>query len=65
MPDDAALRKHLESLGGSLLHTLLVSGPWDTANVGGEEVDIDWLLEGAQAGEPAAPQPRATSPTVV
>jgi hypothetical protein len=42
-----------------------VSGPWDTVNVGGEEVDIDWLLEGSQAGEPAAPQPLATSPTVI
>jgi pSer/pThr/pTyr-binding forkhead associated (FHA) protein len=51
MPDDAALRKHLESLSGPLLHTLLVSGPWDTANVGGEEVDIDWLLEGPQLGQ--------------
>jgi hypothetical protein len=50
MPDDAALRAHLESLSGPLLHTLVVSGPWDAANVGGEEVDIDWLLEG-----PAAP----------
>jgi hypothetical protein len=51
MPDDVALRKHLESLSGSLLHTLLVSGPWDTANVGGKEVDIDWLLEGPQLGQ--------------
>ena len=62
MPDDAALRKHLESLNGSLLHTLLVSGPWDTANVGGEEVDIDWLLEGSQAGEPAASPQLTASP---
>ena len=54
MPDDAALRAHLEPLSGPLLHTLLVSGPWDTANVGGEEVDIDWLLEGAPAPAPAA-----------
>jgi Inner membrane component of T3SS, cytoplasmic domain len=46
MPDDTALRAHLAKLGGPLLHTLLVSGEWDTANVGGEEVDIDWLLEG-------------------
>jgi FHA domain len=51
MPDDAALRKHLDQLGGPLLHTLLVSGPWDTLNVGGEEVDIDWLLEGPQAAQ--------------
>jgi hypothetical protein len=62
MPDDAALRKHLESLNGSLLHTLLLSGPWDTANVGGEEVDIDWLLEASQAGEPAASPQLTASP---
>jgi pSer/pThr/pTyr-binding forkhead associated (FHA) protein len=46
MPDDATLRAHLETLSGPLIHTLLLSGPWDAANVGGEEVDIDWLLEG-------------------
>jgi hypothetical protein len=62
MPDDAALRTHLESLDGPLLHTVLVSGPWDTASVGGEEVDIDWLLEGPQAGTPAAPHQLAASP---
>jgi FHA domain len=62
LPDDAALRTHLESLDGPLLHTLLVSGPWDTASVGGEEVDIDWLLEGPQAGNPAAPHQLAASP---
>jgi hypothetical protein len=45
MPDDAALRAHLESLSGPLLHTLLASGSWDSVNVGGEEVDIDWLLD--------------------
>ena len=56
LPHDATLRAHLESLSGPLLHTLVVSGPWDSTNVGGEEVDIDWLLEGSQAGEPAAPE---------
>jgi len=56
MPDDAALRKHLESLSGPLLHTLLVSGPWDTASVGGEEVDIDWLLDSPQAARPTVSQ---------
>ena len=45
MPDDATLRTHLERLPPPLLHTLLVSEPWDTVNVGGEEVDIDWLLD--------------------
>jgi hypothetical protein len=57
MPDDATLRAHLQSLDGPLLHTLLASGPWDTASVGGEEVDIDWLLESQPAGPPpASPQ---------
>jgi hypothetical protein len=55
LPDDATLRAHLESLGGPLIHTLVASGPWDTANVGGEEVDIDWLLEGPQQDQPPAP----------
>jgi hypothetical protein len=51
MPDDATLRTHLSSLSGPLIHTLLLSQSWDSVNVGGEEVDIDWLLEGP--GEPA------------
>ena len=57
LPDDATLRAHLESLSGQLLHTLVVSQAWDTANVGGEEVDVDWLLE---APRPARSQRRAT-----
>lgn len=58
LPDDETLRKHLERLPGSLLHTLLLSDSWDTVNVGGEEVDVDWLLDAprsATAGQrPAA-----------
>jgi hypothetical protein len=64
MPDDAALRAHLETLPGPLLHTLLVSGAWDTANVGGEEVDIDWLFEGPQATGPAVTTRLTASPAV-
>jgi FHA domain len=45
LPDDTTLRAHLEQLPGQTLHTLLVSEPWDTSNVGGEEVDVDWLLD--------------------
>jgi hypothetical protein len=45
LPDDATLTAHLASLSGGLLHTLAVSGSWDTVNVGGEEVDVDWLIE--------------------
>jgi hypothetical protein len=56
MPDDETLRTHLASLSGPLLHTLLLSEPWDSVNVGGEEVDIDWLLEGPQSGQPTPAQ---------
>jgi hypothetical protein len=45
LPDDATLRAHLGQVGAPLLHTLLVSEPWDTANVGGEEVDLELLFE--------------------
>ena len=62
LPDDATLRTHLESLSGSLLHTLVVSGPWDTANVGGEEVDIDWLLDGPEPGKLAVTDQLTRSP---
>jgi hypothetical protein len=55
LPDDSTLRAHLERLNGALLHTLLVSGAWDTANVGGEEVDVEWLLDAPPAAE-AAPE---------
>jgi hypothetical protein len=45
LPDDQTLSAHLERLPGQLLHTLLVSEPWDSANVGGEEVDVEWLFD--------------------
>ena len=45
LPDDTTLRAHLGRLPGQTLHTLVVSEPWDTSNVGGEEVDVDWLLD--------------------
>jgi hypothetical protein len=64
MPDDDTLRAHMDKLSGPLIHTLLVSGPWDTANVGGEEVDIDWLLDGPQGGQGLVPQPLAASPAL-
>ncbi len=57
LPDDAMLRAHLEGLTGELLHTLLVSGTWDTVNVGGEEVDVEWLLD-----QPATPEPPLVMP---
>jgi hypothetical protein len=63
MPDDDTLRKHLEQLSGALLHTLLVSEPWDSASVGGEEVDIDWLLEGSKADDDGITGQLAVSPS--
>jgi len=53
LPDDAALRAHLERLDDRTLHTLVVSEPWDSAGVGGEEVDVDWLLPEADTPFPA------------
>lgn len=44
LPDDAAVLAQLEPLSDATLHTLARSGAWDTANVGGEEVDIELLL---------------------
>ncbi|MDT7741562.1 MAG: hypothetical protein QOE59_640 [Actinomycetota bacterium] len=43
LPDDATLRARLEQLSTSTLRTLLVSEAWDSAGVGGDEVDVDWL----------------------
>jgi FHA domain len=45
LPDDTTLRRHLKRLPGQTVHTLLMSEPWDTSNVGGEEVDVEWLLD--------------------
>jgi len=61
LPDDATLRTHLGQLSGQLLHTLLVSEPWDSATVGGEEVDVDWLLEPPR---PARPETRPSAARV-
>ena len=53
LPDDARLRAHLERLDDRTLHTLVVSEPWDSAGVGGEEVDVDLLLAEADTPLPA------------
>lgn len=55
LPDDAALQARLELLDDATLHTLRVSEAWDSAGVGGEEVDVDWLLT-----EPEPPAAEAT-----
>ncbi len=51
LPDDSTLQAHLEQLPGHMVHTLVVSEPWDTGSVGGEEVDVEWLLKPAAAAE--------------
>lgn len=56
MPDDATLRPHLAQLTVQTLHTLVISEPWDSGNVGGEEVDVDWLLPEPEVS--AVPAPR-------
>ncbi len=56
LPDDATLRAHLKRLPASLIHTLLVSQPWDTGSVGGEEVDLELLLEAPRPHRPATGQ---------
>ncbi len=45
LPDDQTLRDHLISLDSRTLRTLVVSEPWDTINVGGEEVDVDLFFD--------------------
>jgi 2-polyprenyl-6-methoxyphenol hydroxylase-like FAD-dependent oxidoreductase len=63
LPDDAALRAQLEPLAGPTLHTLVAGGAWDTGNVGGEEVDVGWLLPEpatVPAPAPSAAELRAT-----
>jgi hypothetical protein len=52
LPDDATLRTHMESLPAGFLHALVVSEPWDSASVGGEEVDVDWLLDEPRLAKP-------------
>ena len=49
LPDDATLRRHLDQLSSQTLHTLVVSEPWDSGSVGGDEVDVDWLLPAPEA----------------
>lgn len=49
LPNEPVLRAHLERLSGATLHTLAVSGAWDTVNVGGEEVDVEWLFTTSDA----------------
>lgn len=56
MPDDGTLRAHLAQLSPATLHTLAVSEPWDSGNVGGEEVDVDWLLPEPEMAVVPAPR---------
>jgi hypothetical protein len=63
LPDDADLQAHLEHLPAELLHTLLISEPWDTGSVGGEEVDVEWLLKATTDPEPEDREERARKAT--
>lgn len=45
LPDDQTLRDHLMTVDAATLRTLAVSGEWDTAPMGGEEVEVDLLFE--------------------
>ena len=67
LPDDATLLAHLKKLAPQTVHTLLVSGAWDTATVGGEEVDVDWLFAGQDAGNeiPALAEQQAAPTRVI
>ncbi len=62
LPDDETLLAHLGGLDTATLHTLAVSEAWDSPGVGGEEVDVDWLLPGrfvtdvSPGGRPASTQ---------
>ena len=38
-----------DQLSSQTLHTLVVSEPWDSGSVGGDEVDVDWLLPAPEA----------------
>ena len=49
LPDDETLRRHLATLDGETLRTLVVSDPWDTFTTGGEEVDVDLLFSQSAA----------------
>jgi 2-polyprenyl-6-methoxyphenol hydroxylase-like FAD-dependent oxidoreductase len=54
LPDDTMLRNHLRGLTPETLRTLVASGAWDTASVGGEEVDIDIFDHSDPPAVPAA-----------
>jgi len=45
LPSDTKLREHLKKVDGATLRTLVVSGSWNTSGMGGEEVDVNLLLE--------------------
>jgi hypothetical protein len=62
LPDDETLRTHLSTLRRQLsdvddqtLRTLVASGPWNTSDVGGEEVDVGLLFEEPEL--PIQPEP--------
>lgn len=62
LPDDSTLRAHLQNLPGPMVHTLVTSQSWDSSNVGGEEVDVEWLLP--EPRRVRAKRPAAAAPVV-
>ena len=56
------IAQFLEQQSEQTLHTLLVSGAWDTGSVGGEEVDLEVLFaepEATVVSGPGLPRPVA------
>ena len=45
LPDDDTLRQRLENLNDETLRVLVLSDSWNTASMGGEEVEVDLLFE--------------------
>ena len=48
-PHPGELEQVLTRLSARTLHTLVASGAWDGQLMGGEEVDLDWLLPSTPA----------------
>jgi len=60
LPRDETLRAQLAMLKPETVHTLMVSGAWDTASVGGEEVDVEQFFESAGIQPPTTDSPMPT-----
>ena len=61
LPDETPCGRTWSSFRDDVVHTLVVSEPWDTGGVGGEEVDVEWLLKPAAAELASGPTSRTTT----